>query len=288
MTDARVTAVIPTVGRPSLRNALMSVREQTEPTHCVVVLDRPEREPDVRATAEAFGAELVVNPRSGGAACRNVGAAHTRTPYLAYLDDDDWWEPSKVASQVDCFEADDEAALVSTYYSFHRRNGVVHHIPGRLPRDGETVASYLTVRDSILFGGSCLQSSGLMVRTGAALRVGWDESLGKHQDWDFVIRVLANSFARLVWVPQPLTHVLQGSGGSVSRAADWEASLRWLSGRAALLSRRARADFVCTHVLRAALATRSGRGVYHAVRTSTGSFPHAAALVVGLAGLRGI
>jgi glycosyltransferase involved in cell wall biosynthesis len=49
----------------------------------------------------------------GMAASRNLGAANTSAPYLAFLDGDDVWEPFKLAEQVDLLKRMPEVAMVN-------------------------------------------------------------------------------------------------------------------------------------------------------------------------------
>ena len=49
----------------------------------------------------------------GMAASRNLGAANTTAPYIAFLDGDDVWVPTKLAEQVDLLERMPEVAMVN-------------------------------------------------------------------------------------------------------------------------------------------------------------------------------
>ena len=49
----------------------------------------------------------------GMAASRNLGVAHASAPYIAFLDADDVWVPSKLAEQVDLLESMPDVAMVN-------------------------------------------------------------------------------------------------------------------------------------------------------------------------------
>lgn len=49
----------------------------------------------------------------GMAASRNLGATHTSAPYLAFLDGDDIWQPTKLADQVHLLEQMPDVAMVN-------------------------------------------------------------------------------------------------------------------------------------------------------------------------------
>ena len=63
-----------------------------------------ERYPHVR---------LIMLPTNRGATARNVGVAAAGTPYVAFADDDSWWEPGSLATAVRRFEAYPRLALIA-------------------------------------------------------------------------------------------------------------------------------------------------------------------------------
>jgi GT2 family glycosyltransferase len=85
----------------------------------------PERPPIVvvdnaspgTATAEVVHAHPAVvylrAHRNLGAAGRNLGVAQAHTPYVAFCDDDCWWQPGALAQAVDALESHPDLALVS-------------------------------------------------------------------------------------------------------------------------------------------------------------------------------
>jgi GT2 family glycosyltransferase len=59
------------------------------------------------------GIELVRMDRNIGAAGRNVGLQHARTPYVAFCDDDGWYEPGGLAAAVELFDQHSRLALIN-------------------------------------------------------------------------------------------------------------------------------------------------------------------------------
>ena len=278
-----VTVVIPTTGRDALKVALDSVRRQDHANvTTIVVLDDPGAEVPVRAMLE--GETLIVTAgRTGAASARNVGLEHAQSRYVAFLDDDDWWEPTKLRDQLDTVRDVPSAVSFSSTY-FHEEHGNVRLLPRRTRRPNESIADYLVLRPRLKHGEGYIQTSSLLAETDLLKRVKWDPALPKHQDWDLIARLDASG-AEFVFVDKPLVHVQQGSAGSISRSSDWRASLDWADRHGANLSPRAKADFVATHVLRAAAAKRDGAGIAAAFRRMWRTPPHAAAFIVGIHGL---
>jgi len=89
----RYAVVVPTLGRPSLVRLLESLAAQEGPLpeQVVVVDDRREPVPPLEVPAQVagrLGVTVVPGFGRGPAAARNVGWRLTRTPWVAFLDDD--------------------------------------------------------------------------------------------------------------------------------------------------------------------------------------------------------
>ena len=54
----------------------------------------------------------------GGSASRNLGVANTTAPYVAFIDGDDVWVPTKLAEQVDLLERMPDVAMVSGAFRY--------------------------------------------------------------------------------------------------------------------------------------------------------------------------
>jgi glycosyltransferase involved in cell wall biosynthesis len=92
-----ISVVIPTFDRPELLvSAVTSVLAQTSPADEVLVVDNGTTAvPDALLSA---GVHLLrIAPRAGVSAARNAGAAAATGEYVAFLDDDDRWDPAYLA-----------------------------------------------------------------------------------------------------------------------------------------------------------------------------------------------
>ena len=90
--DGAITVVIPTIGRPSLLNALSSVYAQTYPPYEVIVCNDSGRSLEL---PEYNNIRIVdVGPGAGGNNARIAGMKEASGDYVALLDDDDVWTPS--------------------------------------------------------------------------------------------------------------------------------------------------------------------------------------------------
>ncbi|SFO41713.1 Glycosyltransferase, GT2 family [Geodermatophilus obscurus] len=112
--DPRVAVVVIThQRRDEVMLALSRLLALPERPH-VVVVDNGSTDGTAEAVAERFPAvELVASPENLGAIGRNVGIARLSTPYVAFCDDDTWWDPGSLRTAADVLDAHPRLAVVT-------------------------------------------------------------------------------------------------------------------------------------------------------------------------------
>jgi glycosyltransferase involved in cell wall biosynthesis len=103
LSEISIAAVVPTIGRDSLRRTIDSILEQSYPvSELVVVNDSQAQVPLVKD--EAVKGVPVVEVYTGGLTgegnARNVGVRSATASHVAYLDDDDIWLPHHLKMAV--------------------------------------------------------------------------------------------------------------------------------------------------------------------------------------------
>jgi glycosyltransferase involved in cell wall biosynthesis len=184
---AEVTVVIPTHNRRALlTRTLHSVLAQRDVDTAVVVVDDGGSDGTAKAVDDLNDSRVVVErhdrPR-GVSAARNSGIATAVTPWLAFVDDDDLWAPSKLRSQLDALSAHSSAQWSCT--------GSVNidrecRLSWWAEPPGEADVGSLLLRQNVIPGGG----SGVVASRELTLGVGgFDEALSNLADWDFYIRL---------------------------------------------------------------------------------------------------
>jgi GT2 family glycosyltransferase len=104
--DPRVAVVVIThQRRDELLRTLALLHDLPERPH-VVVVDNGSTDGTADAVRSRFpDVELVASPANLGAVGRNVGVARLATPYVAFCDDDTWWEPGSLRRAADVLDA---------------------------------------------------------------------------------------------------------------------------------------------------------------------------------------
>ncbi len=119
MSDRDVTAVVTTTGSGrGLTSATDSVLSQHgADVHLVVVLDGVETNAEDRRTLvqlETKHTVVRVNRVGSPAVARNIGLGLARSRWIAFLDDDDTWEPDKLRQQLDATGGKQRPVLVGS------------------------------------------------------------------------------------------------------------------------------------------------------------------------------
>lgn len=214
MRDRLVSVVIPVYnGERYLESAVRSVLAQTYPKFEIVAVDDGSTDGS-RQILESYRDRIRIceQPNSGVGIARNRGILESRGEYIAFLDQDDWWLPDKLAAQIEELERT-RAGLVHTrtlYFDEQKQAFTEALDPTANP--GKYVG---WCYEQLLYGNAICNSS-VMVRRELFAQIGLCDSriVGNSvQDYDLWLRLArVTPFA---YVERPLTvfrlHPLQGT-----------------------------------------------------------------------------
>lgn len=209
----RVSVVVPTCNRPALlREALASIRALEGPDLAfeIIVGDNGEAGPAAEVAA-AFGAIHVPVDRPGAGAARNAGLTRAGAPYVAFLDDDDVWQPGHIREHLRLFEADPELGIVlgQIVTTDHDLVPTYGPWPAELPSDKGALLRRM-------MSGYFPQIGATMVRRRVVDEIGlFDEALLGDQDWDWQLRAVRAH--RVGFVAVPCVHFRQRPAGTFDR-----------------------------------------------------------------------
>jgi glycosyltransferase involved in cell wall biosynthesis len=104
----KVSAVIPTYNRSSqVCRAIDSVLAQTVRVEEIIVVDDGSTDGTADAVRDRYGCRVVLleQENAGAAAARNRGIREARGEWIAFLDSDDVWMPTKIERQFEALAA---------------------------------------------------------------------------------------------------------------------------------------------------------------------------------------
>ena len=118
-----VSVVIPTYNAPQLLlETLSTVLAQTLTDFEVIVVDDGSTDDTVaqlQPLVRSHGEQLRVVPQTNGGVgvARNRGIAEATGKYIAFMDHDDWWKPTKLAEQVDFLDSHPSCVAATVPYA---------------------------------------------------------------------------------------------------------------------------------------------------------------------------
>lgn len=231
------SVVVPAYNRAgTIRATLDSLVRQTHVDwECIVVDDGSADGPQLAEVVKSYSDSrfrYVRQDNAGGGAARNTGVTEARGSFIAFLDSDDLFLPTKLEVYAGVV---DESAR-NAYYSpvlVRRKENAYWIRPDRLILPGESVADYLFVFNQFI------QTSSIVLSRSLAIEVPFDPTLRKGQDLDLCVR-LHNAGVGFVGIPEPLAiWVDETEENRTSRHGGAQAPQIWLEKNKEVLGKRA-------------------------------------------------
>ena len=185
MTDNyAISVVIPTYNRAHcIMRAVESVLKQTVPPFEILVVDDGSTDSSEKLFENAgTNVRFIKKPNGGVSSARNLGITLARGSWIAFLDSDDCWKPSKLETQIDCIRKTNAVAcFTGTMTEDGARHDGIHNMDPTLG-DGE-YGIYPSPIDFITRSERHPMIQSLLVKKDAIIRAGgFDESLCVAED----------------------------------------------------------------------------------------------------------
>lgn len=183
----QVSVIIPTYNRAeTIEAAVRSVLQQTFQDFEVLVVDDASTDDTVARLSKIEDARLRVieaPTNGGGAQARNLGLERATALLVAFQDSDDFWLPTKLASQVERLQAAGPKA-VATFCSFIYLSGARTAV---LPAAAEIPPAEIA---RTLFRRNLISTQTLLTRRSEIEAIGgFDPAMPRFQDWELCIRL---------------------------------------------------------------------------------------------------
>lgn len=204
MTFPAVSVIIPTFRRAhAIRGCLDSVLAQTEQDIEVIVVDDCSGDDTERVVTNPHDPRVRFighETNLGGNAARRTGIEQARGRWVAFLDSDDTWLPTKLERQLEGLAA--RAGYGMSYTWFDSRTPSGESLGGPRPRVEGLRCTELLIRNVVGTFSTLVVDRDVLTAVG-----GPDPSLRSCQDWDLFIRL--NRLTPMTVVPEVLVHYLR-------------------------------------------------------------------------------
>jgi glycosyltransferase involved in cell wall biosynthesis len=200
-----VSAVIPVYNRPEeLHRAILSVIHQTHQNFEVLVMDDCS-ELDLKKVVDDFADNRIQfirnDQKSNANVLRNMGINAAKGAVVAFLDSDDEWLPNHLELKVgELMERNADGIYGSSF--IHDGKNMKYAVSRDIPSNLHPVEFLLSV--------GFANTSSYIVKTEAARQIMFDETLKRHQDFDFFSRFALKFSFVASWQPTIVIHWKEG------------------------------------------------------------------------------
>lgn len=211
--EKTVSVVLPVYNRAHLiEGVLESLLAQSRPPDEIIVVDDcssddpsfiQERDPRIRY--------FRLEKNQGAAGARNFGASQATGHYLAFLDSDDYWYPTKLEKQLALFESSSVPNLAVVFGEFDRqeRNGRKRHI--KRSHRGDLKEAFFKCGNVVGNFTNFIVLRAVFDSVG-----GLDLRMVPKEDYDFFIRLSLKGY-QFDFVEEALFLKVQGDGEQITR-----------------------------------------------------------------------
>lgn len=185
----KATVIIPAYNAMTyLPQTLASVLNQTFADFEVLIINDGSTDDIILWASEICDprVRLISQDNQGLPGARNTGIAHAQGEYIAFLDADDFWEPTKLEKQANCLDSKPEVGLVYTWTLLVDQHG---------KSTGTVMAAQIegNVWEKLLLGDVVGNGSSAMIRRRCFESVGlFDTELSSIEDCDMWVRIAAH------------------------------------------------------------------------------------------------
>lgn len=220
--NALISIVVPTFNRAStIEKCLTSVIEQTYKNWELIVIDDGSAD-DTKKIVFKF-LENYSNVKfihrtperqKGANACRNIGIELAKGEYIALLDSDDTWLSDFLESNLILISSDENiSAIYGTAIIETDTNTYIRK--SRQKNEEESYIDFLLSKDGFA------PTPSMFFKKECGVSTLFDESLLRHQDWDFFIRV-GDKFG---WHYSNQAHIVVNRKGEVARHVHFDSCI---------------------------------------------------------------
>lgn len=203
-----VSVIIPAYNAERfIRRSIDSVLAQSYPVSQVIVIDDGSGDATRAVVSSEYNDRVIlIEQQNGGPArARNAGLRIATGEYIAFLDADDWWEPTKLEQQIAVLRSNPDA--VGNYTGLRVVDESANLLADLAPVDPKNL------RTAFRWCNPGVPPSSVLLRRSVLekLTEGYDERLRGSEDWNLWFRIV--QFGPFCITEAPLTDYVSSAGG---------------------------------------------------------------------------
>jgi amylovoran biosynthesis glycosyltransferase AmsB len=188
-----------------------------------------------------------------GAAARNTGIKRANGDFIAFLDADDEWASDHLSTSLEFLTCNDWDLVFSKCLFYGKTGSRI--MPEKGIDDNQTLSDYLFVE------GGVIATPSIVVKAKLAKQILFNESLRRHQDYDFLLKSEAVGII-ICFKPKQSVIVHWENNNIREKGGTWDFSLMFASQYKKYFSVKAYSLFVFKFVILASLEEKERlRGV---------------------------
>lgn len=250
----KVSVVIPTIGNTKMiKRSVDSVLSQTFTNiEIIIVMDGSSNAvQELIRNYNNDNIKLIETGKNlGGGAARNIGVKAATGKWVALLDDDDEWYSTKIEKQMNEFSGytiEDNVFCFTASLAYKSEEDNIK-LPKKIWAETYTIDEYLfNLKRGQRIG--FIQTSTIMASKKYFLNNLFDESLPKHQDWDWLLNAQKKSNNKVIYIDEILNKYHLSNEKSVSKKNIWKFSEKWIENKKKEIKRESYDSFLIVAVI---------------------------------------
>lgn len=215
-----ISVVIPTYGRASsLQKSIESVITQTYSNLEVVVVDDNGENTECQIETKKMVSKMIKKDRrikyvshkinKNGSAARNTGINSSKGDFVCFLDDDDEFYGKKLEKQIKKLNSENYLACYCGHERFFEDNKKSVYYFQKL-KEGDLKKECLNYSVDFCSGSTLMVKRSVINEIG-----GFNETLLRHQDYEFLVRIAFRG--KIACVKEPLVRINVHQGSNIPK-----------------------------------------------------------------------
>ncbi len=206
-----IAVIIPTYNRCDLlKRAINSVIKQTITPKEIIIVDNGSTDQTYQMVSSLFPEiDYFIEKKRGVSAARNKGILESKSKWIAFLDSDDAWKPTKLEKQMEYSVFNqDKYRIIHTDETWYRNKNFLNQLKKHKKSGGNIFKNSLQL--------CCISPSSVLLKKQIFSDYGlFDEKLEVCEDYDMWIRITAKE--EVGFLDSPLVLKYGGHGDQLSK-----------------------------------------------------------------------